>query len=148
MLTGFEGVVNTPKGTAYGTFRPTPSSRCRSFPIAGQDRHGGPHSQHSQEPNSWFVGFGPANTTHQYVVVVVVGQGGYGADAAAPAVASVFNYLYANPVAAAHASDHHRRLDRPTRPPQRRRDHHHDHPGGRRRPPLPPTTPPPPRRTA
>jgi len=31
-------------------------------------------------------------------VAVVVDHGGYGAQAAAPAVANIFNYLYANPV--------------------------------------------------
>ena len=32
------------------------------------------------------------------MVAVVVDHGGYGAQAAAPAVANIFNYLYANPV--------------------------------------------------
>jgi hypothetical protein len=43
------------------------------------------------------VGFGP--TTHpKYVVLCVVAEGGYGADAAAPVVAQAFNYLVAHPI--------------------------------------------------
>lgn len=55
----------------------------------------------NREPNSWFVGFGPVNhaaSEPEYVVAVVVDHGGYGAQAAAPAVAQIYNYLYANPV--------------------------------------------------
>ena len=48
------------------------------------------------EPNAWFVSFGP-NPNPKYVVVAVVAQGGYGAQAAAPAVAQIWNYLAANP---------------------------------------------------
>jgi hypothetical protein len=54
-----------------------------------------------KEPNAWFVGFGPTNhaaSNPEYVVAVVVDHGGYGAQAAAPAVANIFNYLYANPI--------------------------------------------------
>ena len=49
------------------------------------------------EPNSWFVGFGPANHP-KYVVLCVIDEGGYGADAAAPVVARTFNYLVAHPI--------------------------------------------------
>ena len=49
------------------------------------------------EPNSWFVAFGPA-ASPKYVVLCVIGQGGYGADAAAPIVARTFNFLVAHPV--------------------------------------------------
>ncbi len=104
ILEGFKGVVNTPKGTAYGTFKADAKFPLASFPIAGKTGTADLTANTAKEPNSWFVGFGPTNTTHQYVVAVVVGQGGYGANAAAPAVASVFNYLYANPVATAVAT--------------------------------------------
>jgi penicillin-binding protein 2 len=50
-----------------------------------------------EEPDAWFVGFGP-NPNPEYVVVAVVQNGGYGAQAAAPAVANIFNYLVANPI--------------------------------------------------
>lgn len=104
LLTGFKGVVNTPRGTAYGTFKADAKFTMAGFPIAGKTGTADLTASTVKEPDSWFVGFGPTNTTHQYVVAVVVGQGGYGADAAAPAVASVFNYLYANPVATAVAT--------------------------------------------
>ena len=45
-----------------------------------------------QEPNSWFVAFGP-NPNPQYLVLAVIDQGGYGADAAAPLVRNIFNYI-------------------------------------------------------
>ena len=43
------------------------------------------------------MGFGPVNHP-RYVVLCVVGQGGYGAEAAAPVVAETFNYLVAHPI--------------------------------------------------
>ncbi|MGP8008862.1 MAG: hypothetical protein ACLPKZ_01190, partial [Acidimicrobiales bacterium] len=46
---------------------------------------------------SWFVGFGPTNDP-QYVVLCVIDEGGYGADASAPVVAETFNYLISHPV--------------------------------------------------
>ncbi len=52
-----------------------------------------------EEPNSWFVAFGP-NPNPQYVVLAVIDQGGYGAEAAAPLVRNIFDYLAANPVSA------------------------------------------------
>ena len=60
----------------------------------GQD--GTASNQAGEEPNSWFVAFGP-NPNPQYVVLAVIDQGGYGADAAAPLVRNIFNYLLANP---------------------------------------------------
>jgi penicillin-binding protein 2 len=61
ILQGLEGVVENPRGTAYGTF----------------------HSIVSKP---------------KYVVLCVIAQGGYGADAAAPVVAEAFNYLVAHPI--------------------------------------------------
>src|ERR1019366_9877501 len=51
----------------------------------------------AQEPNAWFVAFGPIPNP-RYVVVVVVDHGGFGAQAAAPAAMNIFNYLVANPI--------------------------------------------------
>ena len=45
------------------------------------------------------MAFGP-NPNPQYVVLAVIDQGGYGADAAAPLVRNIFDYLVANPVSA------------------------------------------------
>ncbi len=43
------------------------------------------------------MAFGPVPNP-EYVVAVVVGNGGYGAQAAAPAVMNIFNYLVTNPI--------------------------------------------------
>ena len=42
------------------------------------------------------MAFGP-NPNPQYLVLAVIDQGGYGADAAAPLVRNIFNYIVANP---------------------------------------------------
>lgn len=98
ILDGFKGVVNTPKGTAYTTFHQDIDFTMQGYPLAGKTGTADVTAQTIEEPNSWFVGFGPTNTTHQYVVVCTVNQGGYGDARAAPAVAQVFNYLYHNPI--------------------------------------------------
>lgn len=96
MLEGFEGVTHTPKGTGYATFQQY-SHVPSNYVIAGKTGTATTGTTTLRAPNAWFVGFGPVGGTTQYVVVVAVAQGGYGADAAAPAVANIFNYLYANP---------------------------------------------------
>lgn len=94
ILQGLLGVVNDPSGTGYGAFHTYANFNLNSFPIAGKT---GTASNQGKEPNSWFVGFGPAYSP-RYVVLCVIGQGGYGADAAAPVVAQTFDYLVAHPV--------------------------------------------------
>ena len=89
MLQGFEGVVSSPHGTAYQDFQGFPTN----WNLAGKT--GTASNQAGQEPNSWFVAFGP-NPNPQYLVLAVIDQGGYGADAAAPLVRNIFNYIYAN----------------------------------------------------
>ena len=78
ILDGFKGVVNTPKGTAYRTFHQDIDFTMQGYPLAGKTGTADVTAQTIEEPNSWFVGFGPTNTTHQYVVVCTVNQGGYG----------------------------------------------------------------------
>jgi len=95
ILQGLEGVVQNPHGTAYATFQRYAKFSEAVFPVAGKT--GTASNQPGEEPNSWFVGFAPANAP-KYVVLCVVAQGGYGADAAAPVVAQAFNYLYQHPV--------------------------------------------------
>jgi penicillin-binding protein 2 len=92
MLQGFEGVVSSRSGTAYGDFQGFPAS----WNLAGKT--GTASNQPGLEPNSWFVAFGP-NPNPQYVVLAVIDQGGYGAQAAAPLVRNIFNYILANPEA-------------------------------------------------
>ena len=91
MLQGFEGVVSSPHGTAYGDFQGFPAS----WNLAGKT--GTASNQPGLEPNSWFVAWGP-NPNPQYLVLAVIDQGGYGAQAAAPLVRNIFNYLVTNPV--------------------------------------------------
>ena len=74
----------------------------------------------ANEPNSWFVAFGP-NPNPQYVVLAVIDEGGYGAEAAAPLVRNIFDYIVTNPVGGV-----------PRRPP----------PPARPRPTLPASNPP------
>ncbi len=95
ILQGLLGAVNSPQGTAYGTFHSIANFSLAGFPIAGKT--GTASNAPGLEPNSWFVGFGPVNHP-RYVVLCVVGQGGYGAEAAAPVVAETFNYLVAHPI--------------------------------------------------
>ncbi len=98
ILQGLIGVVNDPSGTAYGTFHSYSTYDESKFVVAGKT--GTASNQPGQEPNSWFVGFAPANAP-RYVVLSVIDQGGYGASAAAPVVAKLFNYLVAHPVVSA-----------------------------------------------
>ena len=93
ILQGLEGVISNPKGTGYAAFQGFPLSR---FLLAGKTGTASPNAP-GQEPNSWFVAFGPIPNP-QYVILVVIGQGGYGASAAAPVVRAGFNYLEANPI--------------------------------------------------
>ncbi len=99
MLSGFEGVVVN--GTAGGTFAQYAKFSLSQFRIAGKtgtaDICQGACTSGLDEPNAWFVGFGPIPNP-QYVVVAVVQHGGYGAQAAAPAVMNIFNYLVTNPI--------------------------------------------------
>jgi len=91
MLQGFEGVISNPHGTAYGDFQGFPAN----WNLAGKT--GTASNQPGLEPNSWFVAWGP-NPNPQYLVLAVIDQGGYGAQAAAPLVRNIFNYLVANPL--------------------------------------------------
>jgi penicillin-binding protein 2 len=91
ILEGLEGVIANPKGTAYSDFAGFPAS----WHLAGKT--GTATNPGQDEPNSWFVAFGP-NPNPQYLVLAVIDQGGYGAEAAAPLVRNIFDYLAANPV--------------------------------------------------
>jgi penicillin-binding protein 2 len=95
ILEGLTGVVDNPRGTAYPAFQKYFHHSLASFPIAGKT--GTASNAYNEEPNSWFVGFGPTNHP-QYVVLCVIDEGGYGADASAPVVAKTFNYLVTHPV--------------------------------------------------
>jgi penicillin-binding protein 2 len=93
ILQGLEGVISNKTGTAYADFEGFPAS----WNLAGKT--GTATNPGQDEPNSWFVAFGP-NPNPQYLVLAVIDQGGYGAEAAAPLVRNIFNYLVTNPVGA------------------------------------------------
>jgi len=90
ILQGLEGVVQNSKGTASGAFTGFPLS---SFPLAGKT---GTATTNEQQPNSWFVAWGPVPDPH-YLIAVVVQGGGLGSQAAAPVVRQGFDYLVAHP---------------------------------------------------
>ncbi|MGP8008231.1 MAG: penicillin-binding protein 2 [Acidimicrobiales bacterium] len=90
LLTGFEGVVQRQGGTAYGSFQGS------TWPVADlAGKTGTADTEPGKEPTAWFVGFTP---TPQYVVVCVIDQAGYGAQAAAPVVRDIYDFLYTHPV--------------------------------------------------
>ena len=92
MLSGFEGVIDNPKGTAAGDFAGFPLS---SFRLAGKT---GTATTNEQQPNSWFVAWGPLPDP-QYLIAVVIQGGGLGSLAAAPVVRQGFDYLVTHPEA-------------------------------------------------
>ena len=75
ILQGLEGVIADPDGTGYADFKGFPSS----WNLAGKT--GTASNAPGLEPNSWFVAFGP-NPNPRYLVLAVIDQGGYGAEAA------------------------------------------------------------------
>ncbi len=97
MLSGFEGAVQNSKGTAAPAFAGFPLS---TFPLAGKT---GTATTNEQQPNSWFVGWGPVPHP-QYLIAVVVQGGGFGSQAAAPVARQGFDYLVAHPESPAHVA--------------------------------------------
>jgi penicillin-binding protein 2 len=100
ILQGLEGVIVN--GTASTTFQQDAHFSLNQFKIAGKTGTADISetiTNGNEEPNAWFVAFGPIPNP-QYVVIAVVQHGGYGAQAAAPAVMNIFNYLVTNPIGA------------------------------------------------
>lgn len=96
LLSGFEGVVQSPSGTAYQPFQGFPFNK---WLMAGKTGTATTSTNQSVQPSAWFVGFGgPKSSNQRYVCAVLVDQGGYGTSGAAPVVRQVFNYLYAHGV--------------------------------------------------
>lgn len=93
----YQGLLGVPQnGTAAGAFGGFPLSE---FPVAGKT---GTATTPNAEPNSLFVAFAPAPNP-QYVVAVVIDQGGYGAAASAPVARQVLDYLRTHPIGPAKA---------------------------------------------
>jgi len=91
LIQGYEEEVSSPLGTGYSIWRGWPDS---TYTIAGKT---GTASVASQVPNSWYVGMGPMQNP-QYVVVVVIPNGGFGDLGAGPVAREIFTYLRAHPV--------------------------------------------------
>jgi penicillin-binding protein 2 len=89
MLAGFVGAVNNADGTAFPSFAGFPFSK---LSLAGKTGT----ASGETVPTGWFVGWGPVNDP-QYLIVVVIEKGGYGATAAAPVAKDGFEYLVDNP---------------------------------------------------
>jgi penicillin-binding protein 2 len=74
----------TPLGTSYPSFGNYPvavAGKTGSAQVAGKGTY------------SWYASFAPVNDP-KYVVVVLIEQGGEGADAAAPAARLIYNTLF------------------------------------------------------
>jgi penicillin-binding protein 2 len=86
-----QGVVKG-KGTASKTFEGFPLAQ---IPVAGKT---GTAEVVGKQPASWFVCYAPANDP-QYVVAVVIEQGGHGGETAAPAARRILEGLFNLPPA-------------------------------------------------
>lgn len=99
--TGLEGVT-----TATGAQGGTATSVLQEYhypyaklPIAGKTGTSQVSSNLNAPPDSLFVAYGPVSDP-RYVIAAVLPDAGYGADAAAPIVIKLFEYLIAHPVGA------------------------------------------------
>jgi penicillin-binding protein 2 len=81
------GVVGNPAGTAHGAFGGFPLNKVC---VAGKT---GTSQSFGQNASSVFASFAPCQNP-KYVVLVMIPHAGYGADAAAPAVRQIWDYLY------------------------------------------------------
>ena len=95
ILSGLEGAIYFPNGTAYATFQ-----GYNGMPLAGKTGTATESSNTNVQPTAWFVAFGPTSAP-RYVVAVVIDQAGYGAAAAAPVAREIFTYLTNHPVGSA-----------------------------------------------
>jgi penicillin-binding protein 2 len=73
--------------SVFGSFQP---------PIAGKTGTAQKNPNTNQLDQSWWCGYGPANSTEppQLVVCALIENGGFGADAAAPAALKVFQEFF------------------------------------------------------
>jgi penicillin-binding protein 2 len=85
---GFKGVVNDPKGTAFGAFAGFPLA---AFPVAGKT---GTAEVGGKQDTSVFTAYAPADNA-RYVVTVILEQSGLGASAAAPVARRVLEGIAA-----------------------------------------------------
>lgn len=94
LLAGFQGALTSPIGTAYSDFLGFDFAK---WNLAGKT--GTATITHAGQPVSWFVAFGgPKGQPARYAFCVEIDQAGYGADAAAPVVRQLADYLMAHPL--------------------------------------------------
>ncbi|MBK5287463.1 MAG: penicillin-binding protein 2 [Acidimicrobiia bacterium] len=91
LMAGFTGVVENPKGTATAAFA--------GFPPGLAAGKTGTAQVQGKQNTSWFVGMTPA-AQPRYIVLVVVEEGGYGAQTAAPISRAIMEQLNGLPVGA------------------------------------------------
>jgi penicillin-binding protein 2 len=87
---GLYQATHGPNGTSssvFGSFYPT---------IAGKTGTAQKNPNTDQLDQSWWCGYGPANSTDppKLVVCAIIENGGFGADAAAPAALKVFQQFF------------------------------------------------------
>jgi penicillin-binding protein 2 len=92
LLQGFEGVVNSPDGTAASVFARSPLA---AKGIAGKT--GTAQVNAPRQDTSVFTSFAPADDP-KYVVDAFVEDAGYGASVAAPVVREIYDALFHLPV--------------------------------------------------
>ena len=87
---GLWQATHSPDGTAYGVFSTFP------IPIAGKTGTAQKNPNTDQLDQSWWCGYGPAESAQppQLVVCALIENGGFGADAAAPAALRVFQEYF------------------------------------------------------
>jgi len=93
---GLEGVV-LPGGTAAGAFAGFPLDQ---FPVAAKT---GTAEIKPKQPYAWFAAYAPAHDP-QYVVAVMVEEGGHGGETAAPIARRIFEGLFNLPLSDIHPS--------------------------------------------
>ena len=82
LQTGLRGVVTG--GTGREAFAGFP------VPVAGKT---GTSQVRGKDDFAWFIGYAPANNP-QYVVAVLVEEGGHGGSVSAPAVRNIFDFIF------------------------------------------------------
>lgn len=88
LRSGLQGVMT--EGTASAAFKGFPLDR---YPLAGKT---GTAEVFGQNATAWFASYGPVPKP-RYAVVVVIGQGGQGGQAAAPVARRIWQSLRARP---------------------------------------------------
>lgn len=88
---GLRRVVTEPSGTASSVFAGFPAA----YPISGKT---GTAEVYGKDTAAWFASYGPKLPSgKQYVVVVMIEQGGLGGEAAAPAARLIWDVLRTRP---------------------------------------------------